>query len=102
MAEQLGPVEIDCDAPPYAIVKACVGLGLDKPEDVRWCRVRHFPTPGAGWRRVLSGLGWSEGGTCPCGQALPKMAGFVFTSITGEERFYLLGQCGKCHTVYWD
>ena len=39
MAENLGPIDVLCDAPPYPVVKACAGLGFTRPQDVRWCRI---------------------------------------------------------------
>jgi hypothetical protein len=33
---------------------------------------------------------------------LPHMQGYLFTFNTGKEVFYLLGQCSRCHTVFWD
>jgi len=38
VSTRLGPILIDCDAPPYAIVQACERRGLRSPLDVRWCR----------------------------------------------------------------
>ena len=37
MSSELGLLEVECDAPPYPIVRACRKLGLIAPEDVRWC-----------------------------------------------------------------
>ena len=39
MSSQQGPLEIDGDAPPYHIVRACRQLGFRDPEEVRWCRL---------------------------------------------------------------
>lgn len=38
MISRLGTPEIFCDAPPYAVVRACETLGFQSPLDVRWCR----------------------------------------------------------------
>jgi hypothetical protein len=98
------------DAPPYDVVRACEGEGYCSPCDVRWCRVSLLleqPEPGARhighwlrrwfchrparweWRRL-------------CGHPLPPFQayGFVFE----EERTcsYLLSQCSRCHTIFWD
>ena len=54
MANPLGPIEIDCDAPPYAIVRACQRIGIRTPEDVRWARLSHFLTSPDRTRTVLS------------------------------------------------
>jgi hypothetical protein len=35
----LGPMDIECEAPPYSVVKACQGLRFQSPLDVRWCRI---------------------------------------------------------------
>ena len=35
-----GLSEIECDAPAYSVVQACRKLGLQSPEDVRWCQAR--------------------------------------------------------------
>jgi hypothetical protein len=34
---QFETLGIECDAPPYGIVRACHKLGFLTPEDVRWC-----------------------------------------------------------------
>jgi hypothetical protein len=101
MPDQLGPLEIDCDAPPYTIVQASAAVGIRMPEDVRWCRLRHFLDRHAGWRKVL-GLSRPAAESCTCGQALPKLVRYLFTLNTGEEMSYLLGQCRRCRSVFWD
>jgi hypothetical protein len=27
---------------------------------------------------------------------------YTFTMSTGKELSYCLGQCGKCHTIFWE
>jgi hypothetical protein len=104
-----GPFEICCDAPPYGIVRACARCGLRSPLDVRWCRLSHF-VAGGGQREGGFGMRlwrWLFGGrkpptTCTCGQPLPglKHYGFIFRSEKVGD--YLLGQCRRCRTVFWD
>jgi hypothetical protein len=101
MPEQLGPLEIDCDAPPYTIVQASAQVGIMAPEDVRWCQMSHFRNRTSGWRKVF-GLGPKAVDACDCGQPLPELARFVFTFNTGETVGYALGQCPHCHRVFWD
>ncbi len=60
MSSRLGPLEVECDAPPYSVVCACRDLGLQSPEDVRWRRLSRFWLQ---WkeRRGLFGIGsWAE------------------------------------------
>jgi hypothetical protein len=33
---------------------------------------------------------------------LPEMANYIFTLDTGREIAYLLGQCSRCHAIYWE
>ena len=49
-----GPVEIECDAPPYAVVQACACLGFRNPLDVRWRHARELA--GRGPRGLGRGL----------------------------------------------
>ena len=108
MANRFGPLEILCDAPSYAIVRACREIGIRNPEDVRWCRLsaflegdydRHEMLSFQTWKKFL-GMGGREM-RCDCGQELPRLQRYVFTSNRGESRF-LLGQCDRCQTVFWD
>ena len=109
MSDPLGPMEIECDAPSYPIVRACQRLGFHSPQDVRWCRVSRRGNQRSDWRQFLRRpwqllLGTSEasGNTCFCGQALPAPEMYTFTLISGKEVYYLMGQCGQCHTIFWD
>jgi hypothetical protein len=45
MSQQLGPLEVICDAPPYPIVQACNAIGIETPEDVRWSRMSRYIDP---------------------------------------------------------
>jgi hypothetical protein len=109
MPQSLGPIEVYCDAPPYPIIQACNRIGLHRPEDVRWCRRSHLldrpDGPGEavgshGWRMLL-GMNRS-GSACDCGHPLPVLEKCTFTFITGREVSYLIGQCPRCHAVFWE
>ncbi len=112
MSSSLGPIDIHCDAPPYSIVRAGRGLGFYRPEDVRWCRLSHFRTEQEGHWELLNPLTWKValGGTgrarkactCSCGQDLPVLERYVFTFSSGDQVSYLIGQCGRCHTLFWE
>ena len=110
MSKQLGPIEICCDAPPYFIVQVCHLVGIRSPEDVRWlrrsefrCRPRARPRGVVGYlREFVRGRGRTAGGACTCGRALPELGTAVFAVAEGEEVAYLLGQCARCQTVFWD
>jgi hypothetical protein len=52
VSDSSGPTEVDCDAPPYAIVRACARLGFRSPPDVRWRRLTPRQQPGR-WTAVL-------------------------------------------------
>jgi len=99
MPGELGPIDIVCDAPPYAVVKACVGLGLLRPQDVRWVRIDRRLTmrqPGFfPWLRTTSP-------PCTCGHSLPAMESYTFTFASGAQSKYYLGQCPRCRAIYWD
>lgn len=109
MANQLGPIEVQCDAPPYAIVRACQWLGFQTPEDVRWCRIDHFLEAQADWRVILQCQPWQTSDTspspaekCSCGTDLPQLQMFTFTLTDGRELSYLLGQCCRCRAMFWE
>ncbi len=101
--------EVICDAPPYCVVKVCHLIGIDRPLDVRWRRMCHHKTElqllSGRWFEEAAPAAWSEGESvnhCTCGQKLPHLEMFTFTFSTGEETSYLLGQCRRCRTVYWE
>jgi hypothetical protein len=109
MSSQLGPLEIDCDAPPYGIVAACHQIGLESPEDVRWCRIsRHQHAPRNRREVFTNPWKWLFGSSrhatevCACGQSLPDMEEFTFTLLSGKEMHYRMGQCRRCRTIFWD
>jgi hypothetical protein len=110
MSSGLGCIDIDCEAPSYEVVEACRGLGLHSPWDVRWLRMSRLDQPPLCGRGVFSVRRWVEllglsrprGGTCPCGQQLPAPGRRHFPSLPRGECDYLIGQCGRCHTIFWE
>lgn len=98
MAENLGPLDVLCDAPPYPVVKACANLGFARPQDVRWGRLDRRK------QRRPAGLFWlrSSAPACTCGQPLPAMESYVFTFVSGSQTRYYLSQCKRCRAIYWD
>ncbi len=110
MSSQLGPIEVYCDAPPYPVVRACRRVGIRAPEDVRWCRLSHFLSQVAGWKGLFHPFTWKkilghaegEDRACTCGDHLPVLEKVTFTFTTGREESYLIGQCGRCATVFWE
>jgi hypothetical protein len=111
MFQRTRPIEINCDAPPYAIVKACQLFGVQAPQDVGWCRVSHAPTGTAGrrlrlfdvraWKQFL-GMDAPEGPACVCGSERPVVERYTFTYSTGGKAHYSIGQCGRCRTIFWE
>jgi hypothetical protein len=107
MAGRLGPIQIDCDAPPYAVVQACERLGFESPSDVRWCRMSHLLNgrvqPGGAlalpfWKRLFR-RHRPEERACACGRPLPALAkyslrrrpearepGLLFASFSGPDQ----------------
>jgi hypothetical protein len=110
MSSSLGPIEIICDAPPYSIVRASRTLGFRGPEDVRWCRMSHYRAERDSLWELLNPMTWKQalgGGvrtahTCLCNGVLPPMERFLFTFGTGRQEAYLLGQCSRCHCIFWE
>ena len=109
MSQQWGPLEIDCDSPPYSIVRACTRIGVRTPEDVRWCRLSGLQEQAANWRqyirspwKLFGSAAGARGKSCVCGHELPRVEEYTFTMISGTEKSYLLGQCQCCRTVFWE
>jgi hypothetical protein len=110
MSNQLGPLEVECDAPAYPIVHACRHVGIRNPEDVRWCQMGHFLGQTEGWKGLFQFLTWENltGRThtsemiCTCGARLPVLEPVTFTFTTGRDETMLLGQCARCGTVFWE
>jgi hypothetical protein len=110
MSSDLGLLEIDCDAPPYPIVRACRKLGMTAPEDVRWCRTSHLGKRHHGWISSLAsrtlgrwlGRHQPENSACTCGHPLPCLESYSFLFHGGDQADYTLGQCPRCQTIYWE
>jgi hypothetical protein len=110
MASKLGPLEVVCDSPPYHIVRACRLIGLQKPEDVRWMRMRNFlrekREEDNGMHSFFQKLLWSsermKDATCTCGEHLPILEKYVFTLFHHGDLYYLLAQCSRCKTIFWE
>ena len=106
----LGTMEIICDAPPYYIVQVCDLIGIERPEDVRWLRLSQHLEQDSDHREFCKShpilaflhLNPRRKTTCTCGAKLPAFDRYTFTISTGEEPSYLLGQCPRCHTVFWE
>lgn len=110
MSKQLGPIDVVCDCPPYAIVRACARIGFETPEDVRWYRLSSFLIDHAGWSEVARMFSWHllpvnrylSGSNCTCGQPLPRMQACQFLTISGASFTYMLSQCTRCRTIFWE
>jgi hypothetical protein len=111
MQSHLGPIDIVCDAPPYSIIQACNRIGIQRPEDVRWCRMSHYLSGEDGrkdslhfapWKTMFSATSKASRLNCACGHALPILEKCTFTFITGREASYFIGQCKRCLRIYWD
>jgi hypothetical protein len=91
-------------------VQACAAVGIRDPEDVRWCQLSRFrETRNAraelfnlrSWQALL-GMRSESDQTCSCRHPLPRLEEYTFTYGTGVEVRYLIGQCPRCRTVFWD
>lgn len=102
--------EIWCDAPPYAVVRACEECGFHAPLDVRWCRISGFcSSTGEDQGRLVYRLwqwlfrsGRRVERSCTCGQPLPDLKKHTLSVLSEKVGDYLLGQCQRCHTMFWD
>jgi len=109
MSSHFGPLEVECDAPPYSIVRACRKLGISEPEDVRWCHKSRRLRQPQGLMQFFSPL-WGHfmrreppaGTLCVCGCPLPMLESYSFTFLSGEEVEYEMGQCPHCRTIHWE
>jgi hypothetical protein len=99
MTDDLGPLEVVCDAPPYPVVRACAGLGFEAPQDVRWARLERKRQ-----RRPGGLFPWLRAGksSCSCGESLPELESYTFTFVSGTRAEYFLAQCVRCKTIFWD
>jgi hypothetical protein len=98
-------LDIACDAPPYAVVRACEGLGLHAPLDVRWCRKSRFvQEPRSIWDLFPWSLVFKTRcrDRCSCGHLLPALEAYAFTFVLEKVADYQLGQCPRCRTIFWD
>ena len=110
MSEQLPSVEIQCEAPSYSVVRACAAFGFQSPLDVRWslfCRYRISQQATQPLMSSLASLlpatGWlSTVNHCNCGAAIPQLQPFGFLMPEGKILHYVLAQCPRCKTMYWD
>ncbi len=110
MFSQLRSLEIRCDAPPYAVVRACKDFDFHSPLDVRWCRMSDLVSPeeqrngnfGLRLWHWLLGKRKPSVQTCTCGQPLPDLKRYDFAFDSKKVGCYLLGQCRRCRTMYWD
>jgi hypothetical protein len=109
MSFNVGPLDVCCDAPPYAIVRACANLGFQHPEDVRWWRRGQRSEQPVGWRDLLQHPWklWRQSRArsekaCVCGRALPPLDLYTFTYASSGAVSYLLGQCLRCRAIVWD
>lgn len=107
--KELGPLKINCDAPPYWIVQTSSEIGMRTPEDVRWCRLSNLikerarnNSPGF----VLSFFWPSSSAagrlSCVCRGTLPILEECIFTYPGEGEWTVLLGQCPHCRTIIWE
>jgi hypothetical protein len=104
-----GTLKIECDAPGYAIVRACRKLGFKTPEDVRWCRVsRARPAPpkkrggllAQAFRAIFRKTASRRAG-CICRCQSPELDKYTYTLASGGEKHLFLGQCRQCLTIFW-
>lgn len=103
-------LDIECDAPPYAIVRACHKVGFLAPEDVRWCSKSKALKPPPKQRSGLLAQAfkaifrWTapRRAGCICRCQLPKLDKYTFTFACGTEKHLLLGQCRRCLTIFWN
>jgi hypothetical protein len=105
MSSQLGPIDVSCDAPSYLVVHACERLHFHAPLDVRWSRMSHFLHEGNAGLRLwyyLFAKNQPDNKSCHCGAPLPVLEDYAFTFACGKVLNYSLGQCPKCHTIFWE
>ena len=107
MAGTLHPLESRCDAPPFPVVGACQKVGFRSPLDVRWYRLSHFlaarssrpsTPPGA----EVFDTRPTRRKTCTCGEPLPRLEKYAITFVFEKVADYLLGQCRRCGTMFWE
>jgi hypothetical protein len=102
--------EIWCDAPPYAVVRACKGCGFQSLFDVRWCRISRLRNESEQRRGTLILQVWhwllrstrAPERTCTCGQPSPVLKRYSLSFVSEKVGDYLLGQCWRCRTMFWE
>ena len=52
--------------------------------------------------QMLLASGSQQSHSCTCGREVRGPEAYTFVLITGKELSYLLSQCERCRTVYWD
>lgn len=89
MFSRFGQLQIWCDAPPYAVVRACKGCGFHSPLDVRWCRMSRFlDEEGKRWR--IFGFRYGSGssvGANPRNTPAPAASLYPASRNTGSPSF---------------
>ena len=107
MVNNLGTPDIQCDAPRYDVVHACRWLGFQFPLDVRWLPMNHC-LGGQNPRHSIMRRFWrfcfghvEAEKHCTCGSPLADVRRYRFSGIFANEPDYLLGQCFKCRTIFW-
>jgi hypothetical protein len=110
MFDKSSSLEIRCDAPAYSIVQACRMVGIQNPEDVRWCRLSQLREGQARQLELFKPHTWKAfwemqepaGSCCSCGQGIPRLEQITFTYLSGKAVNYFVGQCPRCRTVFWE
>jgi hypothetical protein len=107
MAGPLQPLDIDWYAPPFPVVGACQKVGFRSPLDVRWCRLSHFLAERSGRLNTRRGAQVfdtkpAQEKTCTCGEPLPRLEKCAITFVLERVADYLLGQCRRCGTMFWE
>jgi hypothetical protein len=108
MASRSNLLELECDAPPYDIVSSSEAIGLRRPLDVRWCRIGHMirkPESRGLWafaRRMFGIPARPRIRACSCGHEAPALDRVKFMCLGCSAGEFLLGQCPRCRTVYWE
>jgi len=70
----------------------------------------HFLGQAEGWKGLFQFLTWQnltgrvhgDEMICTCGAVLPVLEPVNFTFTSGREEAFLLGQCPRCGTVFWE
>jgi hypothetical protein len=103
----LDRLEILGEAPPFPLVRACQRLGFRSPLEVRWWRVSHSlagrgHTPVTNSGPEVSATGRPDRTGCTCGEPIPGLDQYAITFAFEKVADYLLGQCCRCGTIFWE